>query len=150
MDNVVKALFKISGDTQTHHHKHFITLQCIVSKPLWLHLFLHCDPSVTHKDLFTAHFTFHLRAGNISQTATLALFAANAEAKGQEIIAIKTTLAKVSQIREIKLVTLKKSRDLVTDVVSRIGGRDPRKLCMMECICSAECVCVCVVFVFTC
>lgn len=85
--------------------------------------FLHSDPLVTHKDLFTAHFTFHLSAGNINQTATLALFAVNAEAKGQEIIAIKTTLAKVSQIREIKLVTLKKSRDPVTDVGDETGGR---------------------------
>ncbi|KAI3354766.1 hypothetical protein L3Q82_004592 [Scortum barcoo] len=51
-------------------------------------------PSVTHKDLFTAHFTFHVRAGNTNQTATLALFAVNAEAKGQEIIAFRTTLAK--------------------------------------------------------
>lgn len=72
--------------------------------------------------LFTAHFTFNPRARNINQTVTLALFAAATEAKGQEIIAIKTTLAKVSQIREIKLVTLKKSRDPWTDVLCSTGG----------------------------
>lgn len=79
-------------------------------------------PSVPHKDLFTAHFTFNPRARNINQTVTLALFAAATEAKGQEIIAIKTTLAKVSQIREIKLVTLKKSREPWTDVLCSTGG----------------------------
>lgn len=80
--------------------------------PAWL-------PSVTHKDLFTAHFTFYLRAGNINQTTRLTLFAATAEANGQEIVAIKTTLAKVSQIREMKLVTLKKDREPVADVGDR-------------------------------
>lgn len=75
--------------------------------------------SVTHKDLFTARFTFHPRAWNINQTTTLTLFAATAEANRQEIVAIKTTLAKVSQIREMKLVTLKKGRELEADV----GGK---------------------------
>lgn len=75
-------------------------------------------PSVTHKGLFTAHFTFYLGAGNINQTTTLTLFAAAAEANGQEIVAIKTTLAKVSQIREMKLVTLQKGREPVGDVAA--------------------------------
>ena len=78
---------------------------------------------MTHKDLFTAHFTFHLRSADTNQTAAFALFAATAEAKGQEIVAIKTTLAKVRQIREIKLITLKKSRDPVTDVEDGMGMR---------------------------
>lgn len=57
---------------------------------------------------------------------THTLFAAKAEAKRQEIIAIKTTLAKVSQIREIKLVTLKRGRDPVTDVEGRTERPDTR------------------------
>lgn len=61
--------------------------------------------------------TSHL--GNINQTTTpLAPFDPPVEANGQEIIGLKTTLAKVSQITEMKLVTLKKSRAIVTDRLS--------------------------------
>lgn len=48
------------------------------------------------RDLFTAHFTFHLRATKINQKPSLAPLALPAEAIGQEIIAIKTIPRKVS------------------------------------------------------
>lgn len=122
VDNDVRICLKILG-THAPINTSIIQLFSIVWKPIWFKLFLHRDPQ-SHSELFPAHFTFHVRAGNIHQATTLALSARTAEAKEQEIIAIKTTLAKVSQIREMKLVPLKKSREHVTDVEGRTGGRD--------------------------
>lgn len=48
------------------------------------------------------------------------------EAWGQEIIAIRTALAKVSHVRKIKLVTLKKSRDSVAHRNTRTVRARPR------------------------
>lgn len=93
----------MSEDSQTHQQEFFLRASIYCSRKQFV-----C-PWVAHRDLFTAHFTFNLRGRNIKQTVTLALFAAATEAWGQEIVAIKTALAKVSQISEIKLVTLKKS-----------------------------------------
>lgn len=63
-----------------------------------------------------------------------------AEANGQEIVAIKTTLAKVSQIKEMKLVTLKKGREPVADVgdgseEDTVNSDDRMDLFVVECVC---------------